>query len=218
MLEKTFDLILGSASPRRKELMQHTYLPFRILSADLEEKSDHSAPIEMVQDLALQKAQYVFHAALSESSNPFVIGADTIVVTDGKILGKPANAQQAQAMLKSLSNKTHQVYTGVAFCWKNQLAALQMHKFYQCTDVTFGAISDDLMQYYLATNESLDKAGAYGIQGAALGFIEKINGSYSNVVGLPVDLVIVQLKNILDANDDSTGEWRRCFISNLPPS
>ena len=107
MLEKTFDLILGSASPRRKELMQHTYLPFRVLTADLDEKSEYSAPIEIVKDLALQKAIHVFENALNESANPLVIGADTIVVTGDKILGKPANHQQAQIMLESLSNKTH---------------------------------------------------------------------------------------------------------------
>lgn len=206
MLEKTFQLILGSASPRRKELMQHTYLPFLIQTADMEEISDRSRPIDIVQDLALQKAKHVF-AAIKNVSNPFVIGADTIVVIDNKILGKPANRTDAQSMLESLGNKTHHVYTGVAFCWENQ-----NYTFYDCTEVTFGNISKDLMQLYLDTNESLDKAGAYGIQGAALGFIEKVNGSYSNVVGLPVDQLILHLKKILGAENDHTGEWRRCFV------
>lgn len=220
MEEKTFEnsqayeLILGSASPRRNELMQHTYLPFTVDIADLAENSLFEKPVEVVQDLALQKARQVFSQQSSQQSsdrNNFVIGADTIVVINDKILGKPEDRLDAQNMLELLSGKTHQVYTGVAFCWKQNENAVNEHTFYDCTEVEFENISKDLMQFYLDTQESLDKAGSYGIQGAALGFIKKIHGSYSNVVGLPVDKLIHHLKIVLNAGDDMKGDWRKCF-------
>jgi septum formation protein len=207
MQKNIYQLVLGSASPRRKELLAHTYLPFIILTADLDETSEFKDPVAMVQDLATQKAQHVYQVA-TEVDNPFVIGADTIVVVDNTVLGKPKDTNEARVMLQSLAGKTHQVYTGVAFCWDGK-----QHTFYDCTDVTFNAISSDLMDFYLKTGESLDKAGSYGIQGAALGFIGEVKGSYSNVVGLPVDKVIANLKRVLNAESDDQGEWRKCFYA-----
>lgn len=205
MDKKVYQVILGSASPRRKELMQHTFLNYQIVTSDLDEVSKCSNPVDIVQDLAFQKAKDVF-SKVDGSKNPFVIGADTIVVIDNKILGKPTSKEKAGDMLLKLSNRTHQVLTGVAFIWdQNEFT------FYECTEVTFGNITNDLLDFYLSTGESMDKAGAYGIQGAALGFIENVKGSYSNVVGLPVDKVILNLKSIFTSVDDNLGEWRKRF-------
>lgn len=205
MDKKIFQMILGSASPRRKELMKHTYLNYEVVTSDIEEISTLTPPEEIVQDLALQKARHVFRNA-TQFACPFVIGADTIVVNNNKILGKPTSVDHAKQMLLELSGKTHSVLTGVAFVWDNM-----EFSFFDQTEVTFSMISDDLLNFYLTTGESLDKAGSYGIQGAALGFIEKINGSYSNVVGLPVDKVIFHLKNIFGPHESLEGEWRKRF-------
>lgn len=128
------------------------------------------------------------------------------MVLEGKILGKPSDTNHARQMLQDLSGKTHQVLTGVCL----QMAG-KVEVFYRQSDVTFRNISQDLLELYLATEESLDKAGAYGIQGAALGFIENVQGSYSNVVGLPVDDVIIAIKKFLGHTKDDSGEWRKCF-------
>lgn len=200
MDKKVYQLILGSASPRRKELLKHAYLNFEIITSDLEEISHFEKPVEIVKDLALQKAKHVFEAC--NKKNPFVIGADTIVVIDEKILGKPNSREDAKEMLLSLSNKTHHVYTGVAFVWDGKECV-----FYDSTQVSFCHIDNDLLNFYLDTGESMDKAGSYGIQGAALGFIDRVNGSYSNVVGLPVDKVLLNLKKVMNSSES----WRNRF-------
>jgi len=181
--------------------MEWTYLPFVIETSSIEEVSSKTSPEEIVTDLAMQKARDVFSKTSSE--NPFVIGADTIVVLDQFILGKPKDRDDAKRILKSLSGRSHQVLTGVAFKWNERELF-----FYEKTTVNFAKISDELLEMYLKTGESFDKAGAYGIQGAAISFIESINGSYSNVVGLPVDRVLKEMENCLK----DKGEWRKCFI------
>lgn len=135
-----------------------------------------------------------------------VVGADTIVVLDGRVLGKPSGPEEARKMLTQLSGRSHQVLTGVCL-----LLGEKKRVFFSETIVTFHKISKDLLEAYIATGESLDKAGAYGIQGAALSFVSSIQGSYSNVVGLPVDEVLIAIKDILGKKSDETGEWRECF-------
>ena len=200
-----FNLILGSQSPRRKELLSWLNIPFDILTADLDEVSNESEPTAVAVDLASQKAHAVFDK-ISSTISAFVVSSDTIVVLDGKIYGKPKDTNEAREILSELSNRTHQVITGVSFLFRDLTTGkVREHLFYDSTEVTFNEITPDLMESYLVTGDSLDKAGAYGIQGPSLTFISKVNGSYSNVVGFPLDKVVSELKIIL--GDD----WKLFF-------
>lgn len=199
-----FQLILGSQSPRRKELLSWANIPFKIITADLDEISNEEDPAEVAMDIASQKGNAVFEKA-NDYKNPFVISSDTIVVLDNKIYGKPKNREDAKLILSELSDKTHYVITGVSFIFHDENGRKREHKFYDKTDVTFNEITPDLMENYLNTNDSLDKAGAYGIQGPSLTFISNVNGSYSNVVGFPLDKVIGELSIILG------DQWRARF-------
>lgn len=199
-----FELVLGSQSPRRKELLSWMNIPFKIVTADLDEISNEVDPIEVAMDIAHQKGRAVFEK-IDHTKNPFVISSDTIVVLENKIYGKPVDVVDARKILNELSDKTHYVITGVSFIFHDENNKVREHKFYDQTDVTFNAIDSLLMENYLATGDSLDKAGAYGIQGPSLTFISKVNGSYSNVVGFPLDKVISELEIILGSN------WRERF-------
>jgi septum formation protein len=201
-----YNLVLGSQSPRRKELLKATFLNYSIETSDIEEKSDKQIISDFVMDLAFIKAEDVFNKCVSKIENPLVLGADTIVVIDGKVLGKPKSREEAKEMLKLLSNSKHEVLTGVSLISKDKKV-----NFYDKTTVEFENITDDLMELYLDTEESMDKAGAYGIQAYALAFIKGIEGSYSNVVGLPTNLVIQKLKEFNSLGDDTTGTWREYF-------
>ena len=200
-----FTLILGSQSPRRKELLSWLNIPFKILTADLDEISEETQPKKIAMDLASQKAFAVLNKeAIPE--RPFIISSDTIVVLDNVLYGKPKNVEDARRILNKLSGKTHQVITGVSFLFLDLSSnKMREHLFYDSTEVTFSLIREDLMENYLETKDSLDKAGAYGIQGPSLTFISRINGSYSNVVGFPLDKIVNELAIIL--GDD----WRKSF-------
>jgi len=174
------------------------------MTSNLEEISNETDVCEMVQDLASQKAQAVFEIVKDKFSNPVVLGSDTIVVLDNCVMGKPKDRNEAKEMLLKLKGKTHRVLTGVSIIKDGGHCT-----FFDETKVTFENMSDSLLEYYLDTGESLDKAGAYGIQGAALGFIEKVEGSYSNVVGLPVNLVLKKLISFLELDEETN--WREQF-------
>lgn len=200
-------MILGSQSPRRKELLSWLNIPFRILTADLAETSKQTEACKVAMDIASQKAHAVFADSEIKSMDlPFIISSDTIVVLDGKIYGKPKDKTEARSILSELSNRTHQVITGVSFYFIDpKTNKKREHLFYDFTEVTFNKITSELMDQYLETGDSLDKAGAYGIQGPGLTFISKVNGSYSNVVGFPLDKVVGELGIILGEN------WRAFF-------
>lgn len=203
--DKKYTLILGSQSPRRKELLSWLNVPFKIVTADLAEVSRERDPVEVALDLASQKAHAVFEKVQNENL-PFVIASDTIVVLDEKIYGKPKDKAEARSILYELSDKTHLVITGVSFLFKDSSSGrMKEHRFYDSTEVTFNEITGELMDNYIATGDSLDKAGAYGIQGPSLTFISRVNGSYSNVVGFPLDKVVTELGIILGAG------WRKLF-------
>ena len=204
MVKTPYKLILGSTSPRRKELMQATFLKYEVSVADITEVSECTVPSDIALDIALQKARAVLDK--SKEENPLILAADTIVVLGDKILGKPKDEDEARIMLSSLSGKTHQVITGVAL-----LSREKNMTFFESTQVSFNEIDDDLMDYYIKTGESLDKAGAYGIQGYGLSFVANVEGSYSNVVGLPVDKVIIKIKEFVQMADDLKGIWRSYF-------
>lgn len=199
-----YKLVLGSQSPRRKELLSWANVPFEIITADLDEESAEIEPENVAMDIAHQKGKAVFDK-IDKRKNPFVISSDTIVVLGTKIYGKPKDREDARRILSELSNQTHSVITGVCFIFIDRNSKLCTHKFYDKTDVTFNEITPELMENYLDTKDSLDKAGAYGIQGPSLTFISKVEGSYSNVVGFPLDLVISELNIILGQ------KWRDAF-------
>ncbi len=172
--------ILASASPRRKELLNRLELPFEIIPSSVEENYNNGmAPPEMAKWWALEKARDVA-AAHPET---IVVGADTIVVLEGNILGKPKDSSEAAAMLRKLSNKSHTVHTGVALVQKSNEAVIS---FVESTEVTFFELDETLISSYVASGSPLDKAGAYGIQDGSACFVEKVNGCYHNVVGFPV--------------------------------
>jgi septum formation protein len=192
-------LILGSASPRRKELLGHLKIPFKISTSDVEEVSHHEEPALFAEDIARLKGSDVFNREVENDPNCFVISSDTVVVLNGKIYGKPENDNHAREILSELSGNTHQVITAVAFYFKDPKTSKTVSiSFHQKTNVTFAKIDDDLMDLYIAEGEGRDKAGSYGIQGMGLTFIKEINGSYSNVVGFPLELLIQELRKVTE--------------------
>jgi len=205
-----YKLILGSQSPRRKELLSWLNIPFSIVTADLAEISDETSSEKIAMDLASQKAHAVWEKLKIENKsgeNYFVMASDTIVVLNEKLYGKPNDKDDAKKILRELSGNTHRVITGVCFLFKNlETKKIREHLFFDTTEVDFNDISDDLLEAYIATGDSLDKAGAYGIQGPSLTFISKINGSYSNVVGFPLDKVVGELSIVLGEN------FKKCFL------
>lgn len=196
-------LILASQSPRRNELLQMAFIPFDIIVSGIDEFSSETEMSQLVMDLSFQKAQAVYQKIKNDYAKPIVLGSDTIVVIGNEVLGKPKSREEAREMLKKLSGKRHEVLTGVAL-----IDHTKEKRFYDRTYVTFETISDELLELYLDTKDSMDKAGSYGIQAQALSFIKKIEGSYSNVVGLPINLVLSELKDFVGATD---GQWRNCF-------
>ncbi|WP_191555904.1 Maf family protein [Metabacillus idriensis] len=179
-------LILASGSPRRKELLENVRVPFTVVISDVEEVVDPKLPpSEIVMSLAEQKA-----AAVADRFNEsIVLGADTVVVYNGEILGKPANTEEAKRMLTKLSGNTHQVLTGVAILFQKEKIL-----FYEQTDVTFWTISEEEIEDYIETEEPMDKAGSYGIQELGSLFVKEIKGDYFSVVGLPVARTVRELK------------------------
>lgn len=179
------DLILASGSPRRKELLETAGLEFKVIVADIEEVIPKNAvPEEIVKSLALQKAQ----AVADKYPDSVVIGSDTIVVSNGEILGKPKDEADAIKMLEELSGRVHKVCTGVAIISKEKTK-----NFCETTEVEFHNLTEKEITEYVKTGEPMDKAGAYGIQGKGCVLVKRINGDYFNVVGLPVSIVYREL-------------------------
>jgi septum formation protein len=177
-------LVLASASPRRRELLARLELDFEVRPTGTDETPHPGeAPEAHVLRLAAAKANA---AALP---GEMVLGADTIVVVDGEILGKPGDDEEARAMLRRLSGRDHEVWTGVALAVRAEGAEPELHSRSCRTLVRFRALTDADIDAYVATGEPADKAGAYGIQGGAAAFVESIEGDYDNVVGLPLATV-----------------------------
>lgn len=177
-------IILASKSPRRKELMEYVAQDFVIESAEVDESYDESlTPDKVVEYLSYIKAMPL------NNGKDIVIGADTVVSVDGRILGKPIDEKDAFDMLKRLSGREHTVYTGVTLAKGEEISTFSV-----ATKVYFYELSDEEILEYIKSGEPMDKAGAYGIQGKGSVFIEKIDGDYFNVVGLPVS----RLKKELD--------------------
>jgi len=171
-------LILASASPRRRELLSQAGYTFEVAPAHIDEtRRPNEDPSAYVARLALEKAQAI-HA---QHPDAIVLGAATTVVLNGEVLNKPADLAEAEKMLRALSGQTHQVHTGIAV-----VSSTTQRSHVETTNVFFAPIPEEDLSIYLATRDSLDKAGAYGIQGYAARWIPRIEGDYFNVMGLPV--------------------------------
>ncbi|OEF98047.1 hypothetical protein BHF71_03230 [Vulcanibacillus modesticaldus] len=176
-------IILASSSPRRKELLELIKIPFTVHPSKAEEVIEKDAsPEDVVEQLAMIKAKEVS----SYYQDGIIIGGDTIVVYNDVILGKPKDEEEAFSMLKMLQGNVHQVYSGVALVDAKTGKSLAAH---QVTNVYMSSLTDDEINLYIKTKEPMDKAGSYGIQGYGALFIEKIEGDYFNVVGLPLSLL-----------------------------
>ncbi|MDY4515028.1 MAG: Maf family protein [Lachnospiraceae bacterium] len=189
-------MILASASPRRRELLTQAGFSFEVKVSDADEIITEKEPDKIVKELALVKAC----AVAASETEALIIGADTIVTVDGKILGKPRDAEEAFSMLSMLQGRTHQVYTGVALITKEE-ELQKSHVFSEKTDVHMYPMTKQEIREYIATGEPLDKAGAYGIQGRAAVYIRKIEGDYNNVVGLPISRLYQELKSSRGESD-----------------
>lgn len=185
-------LVLASASARREELLKHITEDFQVKVSNFDEDkvSFNNNFEEYVMNIAKGKALDVIYGLIEDA---IVIGCDTIVAHKGKVFGKPKNNEEAFRMIKSLSGDTHKVYSGIALVNSKDKSVMMD---YCCTEVKFSMLSDEEIIEYVNLGESLDKAGAYGIQGQASVFVEGIYGCYYNVVGLPLNKLYSMLKNL----------------------
>ena len=198
-------IILASQSPRRKELLEQIGLEFEICPAKGEEVITKTIPEEVVMELSKQKAEEVAamvcsytseHKDITTPSDIMVIGADTVVAYDGKILGKPKDEADAKRMLQMLSGNTHSVFTGVTLVLIDKSGRTGELVFYEKTDVTMHVMTETEIDRYIASGEPMDKAGSYGIQGKCAIYVKKIEGDYNNVVGLPITRIYQELKKV----------------------
>ena len=190
MLQLQQKIILASGSPRRQQLLSDLGIPFTVLVIkDINESYPTSLPAQEVAAYLSEKKAAIYQPQLKE--NHIVITADTVVISNGQVLGKPQDREEAKTMLLALSGKEHQVITGVTLTSKEKTQT-----FSALTDVTFSPLDDDEINYYIDNYEPFDKAGAYGIQ-EWIGYVgvESIRGSYFNVMGLPVHQLYQALKN-----------------------
>lgn len=185
-------IILASQSPRRKKLLTQLGLQFEVMPGSADESSSETNPIKLVEELALRKATDI----AQNYPNSLIIGADTIVVYNGKILGKPESKAEASKMLNDLSEAQHQVHTGVVLLLTGKHSNVSKTiSFTEMTTVYFSKLDQQEIDFYISTGSPMDKAGSYGIQddwGAA--FVQKIEGDFYNVVGLPINKLYYELK------------------------
>ena len=199
-------IILASASPRRRELLTQIGLDFDVVVSETEEKIISTEPAKVVEELSAQKAEAVWGwmhlqtdadslEKIAATQDYIVIGADTVVACDGKILGKPGTVENAVAMLRMLQGREHEVYTGVTIL-SSKNGEQRKLTFHEKTAVHFSPMSEEEIREYVATGDPMDKAGAYGIQGFCARYISGIEGDYNNVVGLPVGRVYQELRRL----------------------
>lgn len=198
-------IILASASPRRKELLEQVGVSFEICAAKGEEVITKSLPGEVVAELSSQKALEVAamlleyqkrHRDMITPQDSVIIGADTVVAYENQILGKPKGEEDAHRMLSMLQGAKHSVYTGVTLAFLDQTGRCGKHTFFEKTDVLMYPMTEEQIRRYIATGEPMDKAGAYGIQGKCAIYVKEIRGDYNNVVGLPVARLYQELLSL----------------------
>lgn len=190
-------IILASASPRRRELLQQIGLEFQVEVSNVQERITAVEPGKAVEELSEQKARAVFDSLTVTDGEMLVIGADTIVAVGSSILGKPSSMKDAVEMLGRLSGISHQVYTGVTLYHRTTDGQVRCKTFHEMTTVTFYPMSEKEISRYVSTDDCMDKAGAYGIQGFCARYIKEIKGDYNNVVGLPVGRLYQEAKEWL---------------------
>ena len=191
------EIILASASPRRKELLKQIGLQFRVVVSRAEENITAEQPHEVVEELSCRKAEAVFAGLPDDGQEVLVIGADTIVAYGKEILGKPTNMKHAVEILAMLQGHTHEVYTGVTLIHRRADGTRQRKIFHEITKVQFYPMTEREIGTYLSVSDYMDKAGAYGIQGFCARYIKGIEGDYNNVVGLPVGRLYQEAKDWL---------------------
>ena len=194
------NIILASASPRRREILENTNVKFDVISSSIEELVlEGESPCQMVMRLAFEKGIDI----ASKRKSDLVISADTIVVLDNTVLGKPKDEEEAKLMITNLSGRTHQVITGISLInLENDKKVID----YVISNVKFKNLSEDDINDYIKTKESLDKAGAYGIQGYGAILVEEIQGDYFNIVGLPISKLSDLLKKHFNINLFAEGD------------
>lgn len=197
---KGMQVVLASASPRRKELLAQMGIKPMIIPSRIDEQTGETKPDCMVMELSRQKAEDV---AAGCGAGTIVIGADTVVSVDGEVLGKPGTPEKAYEMISKLQGRDHQVYTGVTLLLCGGEGSSHGCSFSEKTDVSVYPMTEQEMWEYARSGEPLDKAGAYGIQGYFAVFIKKINGDYDNVVGLPLGRLYHELKNLTEENEEN---------------
>lgn len=188
------DIVLASASPRRSELLKQIGLEFRVCVSNAEEVIHHKEPSEVVKELSVQKAAAVYEMLQGrQEACDLIIGADTVVACDGRILGKPETKEDAVGMLRLLQGRSHEVYTGVCMIHGRTGAR---KSFFEETKVVFCPMTEEEITEYVNTKDCMDKAGSYGIQGFCARYIKGIEGDYNNVVGLPVCRLYQEIKSM----------------------
>ena len=187
---KLMNLILASGSPRRKELLTLLGVPFRVIKSDAPEIITQQEPGRIVEELSWQKAR----AVADTIDDGIILGADTIVWQDGQVLGKPEDRQDAYRMLDALQGASHSVFTGVTLLIRKNGQDAGERQFFEETIVHVHEMSAKEIEAYLDTGEAFDKAGSYGIQGPFAAYVDRIEGDYQNVVGLPVAALYQALK------------------------
>ncbi|MDK8191971.1 Maf family protein [Paenibacillus sp. UMB7766-LJ446] len=180
-------IILASTSPRRKELIASLHLAFEVIPSHADEDTPTEwTPEQTVQELAMRKALAVYRGLEGREQDAVIVGSDTVVVLDGDILGKPVDEADAERMLSRLQGRVHRVFTGVACIDANNGQSMVQ---YRQTDVTMKELSEATIRAYVQTGEPSDKAGSYAIQGIGASLIDRVEGCYFNVVGLPLSLL-----------------------------
>ena len=188
------DIVLASASPRRSELLKQIGLEFRVCVSNAEEVIHHTEPSEVVKELSAQKAAAVYELLQGrQEACDLIIGADTVVACDGRILGKPETKEDAVGMLRLLQGRSHEVYTGVCLIHGRTGAR---KSFFEETKVVFCPMTEEEITEYVNTKDCMDKAGSYGIQGFCARYIKGIEGDYNNVVGLSVCRLYQEIKSM----------------------
>jgi septum formation protein len=203
-------LVLASASPRRRELLGHLKVPFEVLTSNVPEESAATDPAAFSLEIAQAKGLAVFNERRRASGNLLVVSADTIVCLGRRIYGKPKDRDEARRFLTELAGKTHSVFTAVAVRFARG-AEVDGFSFVEESKVTFAEIPPALLERYLDTGDSLDKAGAYGIQGPSLTFISRVDGDYANVVGFPLSRFVRETAIFLAAKYPDEKVWLNLF-------
>lgn len=189
---------MASGSPRRRELLEQIGVEFEVRISGVEERTSAVMPEDVVLELSGLKAEDVAREAPEGS---WILGADTVVAVDGRIMGKPGSHKEACEMIRSLQGRTHQVFTGVTLICKEGRGQKGV-SFVEKTDVTLYPMSEEEIREYGESEESMDKAGAYGIQGRFARYVSRIDGDYSNVVGLPVGRVYQEWKSLVEREEE----------------